>query len=505
MTRSTILAGSLALSAIVTVVLVHRTDAQDGPRPIPANLTSYLVPFRQLYDLEKSFPRWPLPAGERAYESFEGARIKQDVDAITAISRRSRESGAQYWGRIAGSPYDAATRKWIGDRFRQLGATDVKEQSFPLPPQWHPVRWTVSSSANHGPAHEFSSAFPFTNSPGTASGGVELDVAYVGLGRAADFAGRNVRGKAVLIFSTPAPGVRDHSAEWFGALERAKEQGAAAMLVVLGLPGNLTSIMRNPTTVPAFSLGQEDGVYLMDLVDHAAPGAPAKVRLDLDIKTDTGLETATVWATVQGTSDEDIVIIAHHDAFFEGATDNASGMATMLALVEYYAKQPAAARRRTLRFAATPAHHAGDIAARWMHDQRATVFARTALILNIEHTSTMEVYLQGPYLRRSNMVGAKRWAVYGSPALEKLLVHAFDTFGVTTYAEPDANAGGALAAIRNDAPSFMFNDASIYYHTTADTSAVVPMPGLEASARTFASIIDQANRLSRDELAKHKP
>lgn len=505
MTRSTFLAGSLALSAIVTVVLVHRTDAQDGPRPIPGNLTSYLVPFRQLYDLEKSFPRWPLPAGERAYASFDGARIKQDVDAITAISRRSRESGAQYWGRIAGSPYDAATRKWIGDRFRQLGAADVKEQSFPLPPQWHPVRWTVSSSANHGPAHEFSSAFPFTNSPGTASGGVELDVAYVGLGRAADFAGRNVRGKAVLIFSTPAPGVRDHSAEWFGALERAKEQGAAATLVVLGLPGNLTSIMRNPTPVPAFSLGQEDGVYLMDLVDHAGTGTPAKVRLDLDVKMDAGLETATVWATVQGTSDEDIVIIAHHDAFFEGATDNASGMATMLALVEYYAKQPAAARRRTLRFAATPAHHAGDIAARWMHDQRATVFARTALILNIEHTSTMEVYLQGPYLRRSNMVGAKRWAVYGSPALEKLLVHAFDTFGVTTYAEPDANAGGALAAIRNDAPSFMFNDASTYYHTTADTSAVVPMPGLEASARTFASIIDQANRLSRDELAKHKP
>ena len=340
MTRSTILAGSLALSAIVTVVLVHRTDAQDGPRPIPANLTSYLVPFRQLYDLETSFPRWPLPAGERAYASFDGARIKQDVDAITAISRRSRESGAQYWGRIAGSPYDAATRKWIGDRFRQLGAADVKEQSFPLPPQWHPVKWTVSSSVNHGPAHEFSSAFPFTNSPGTASGGVELDVAYVGLGRAADFAGRNVRGKAVLIFSTPAPGVRDHSAEWFGALERAKEQGAAAMLVVLGLPGNLTSIMRDPTTVPAFSLGQEDGVYLMDLVDRAGPGAPAKIRMDLDVKMDTGLETATVWATLQGTSDEDIVIIAHHDAFFEGATDNASGMATMLALVEYYAKQP---------------------------------------------------------------------------------------------------------------------------------------------------------------------
>jgi hypothetical protein len=224
--------------------------------------------------------------------------------------------------------------------------------------------------------------------------------------------------------------------------------------------------------------------------------------LDLDVKMDAGLETATVWATIKGTSDEDVVIIAHHDGFFEGATDNASGMATLLALVEYYAKQPAASRKRTLRFAATPAHHAGEPAVRWMHDQRATVFANTALILNIEHTSTMEVYLHGPYLRRSNLVGAKRWAVYGSTALEKLLVQSFDAFGVTTYAEPDANAGGVLASIRTDAPSFMFNDASTYYHTSADTSAVVPIPGLEASARTFARIIDQANRLSRQELRK---
>ena len=491
----------MALAAIVTVAWVHQPGRAGRPAAIPPNLASYLVPFRQLYDLDKSFPRWPLPAGERAYASFDGARIKQDVDAITAISRRSRESGAQYWGRIAGSPYDAATRKWIGDRFRQLGVTDVKEQSFPLPPQWHPVKWTVSSRADRGPAHEFNSAFPFTNSPSTASGGVGSTSRPSASTRrflpAATSAARCQPSPGA-----PAPGVRSFRR----VVRRArgeKARGRRRYWWCSGLP-KPDDIIRNDD-VPAFSLGQEDGVYLMDLVDHAGPGVPAKVRLDLDVKMDTGLETATVWATVQGTSDEDIVIIAHHDAFFEGATDNASGMATMLALVEYYAKQPAAARRRTLRFAATPAHHAGDVAARWMHDQRATVFARTALILNIEHTSTMEVYLQGPYLRRSNMVGAKRWAVYGSPALEKLLVHAFDTFGVTTYAEPDANAGGALAAIRNDAPSFMFNDASTYYHTTADTSAVVPMPGLEASARTFASIIDQANRLSRDELAKHKP
>ena len=500
MTRSALLAVPFALVVAVTIVSVHRTDAQDGPRPIPPNLTSYLVPFRQLYDLETSFPRWPVPPNARAYASFDGARVRQDVDAITAISRRSRDSGEQYWGRIAGSPSDAETRTWITERFRQLGVSDVREQPFPLPPQWWPTKWSVTQ-AGAGAPHPLASAFPFLDSPATPAGGVELEVAYVGLGRAADFAGRTVRGKAVLVFSTPAPGVRDHSAEWFGAIDRAQQEGAAALLVVLGLPGNPTSIMRSATRVPAFSLGQEDGLALMDAVDRAH-GAPVTVRLGLDVTMRSGLETGMVWATLEGTSDEDIVVIAHHDGYFEGATDNASGMATLLALVEYYAKQPAASRTRTLRFAATPAHHAGDPAARWMHEQRATVFAKTALILNIEHTSTMEVYLHGPYLRRSNMVGAKRWAVYGSHALEQLLVHSFEAFGVTTYAEPDANAGGAMAAIRNDAPSFMFNDASTYYHTSADTSAVVPMPGLEAAARTFASIIDQANRLSRQELAK---
>jgi hypothetical protein len=500
MTRFTLLAGSLALVAAVTALSVHRSDAQDGPRPIPPNLTSYLVPFRQLYDLEKSFPRWPLPESSREYAAFDGVRIKRDVEAVAAISRRSHDSGEQYWGRIAGSQYEAATRKWMADRFRELGISDVREQPVSLSPQWWPSKWSVSQGSS-GQGRSLGSAFPFLNSPGTPSGGVELDVAYVGLGRAADFAGRNVRGKAALIFSTPAPGVRDHSAEWFGAIERAQAEGAAAVLVVLGLPGNLTSIMRSPTRVPAFSLGQEDGASLMDLVDRAGSGT-VKVRIALDVATRSNLSTGTVWATLNGTTDEDIVIIAHTDGYFEGATDNASGMATLLALAEFYAKQPAASRRRTLRFAAIPAHHAGDPAARWMHEQRATMFAKTALILNIEHTSTMEVYLHGPYLRRSNMVGAKRWAVYGSPALEQLLVRAFDTFGVTTYAEPDANAGGAMAAIRNDAPSFMFNDASTYYHTTADTSAVVPAPGLEASARAFASIIDQANELSRQELAK---
>ena len=54
------------------------------------------------------------------------------------------------------------------------------------------------------------------------------------------------------------------------------------------------------------------------------------------------LKDASVWGTLPGATDEEIIVIAHHDSYFEGAFDNASGMATMLGLAEYYAKVPQA-------------------------------------------------------------------------------------------------------------------------------------------------------------------
>ena len=54
---------------------------------------------------------------------------------------------------------------------------------------------------------------------------------WVGLGTAADFRGREVAGKAVMIYSIATPGGRDHSADWSGAVKRADEAGAAIIMV----------------------------------------------------------------------------------------------------------------------------------------------------------------------------------------------------------------------------------------------------------------------------------
>ena len=62
-----------------------------------------------------------------------------------------------------------------------------------------------------------------------------------------------------------------------------------------------------------------------------------------------------------GATDENILVMAHTDAFFEGALDNASGIAMMLEIAGHYAAIPQAQRRRTITFLTTPDHHHGSV------------------------------------------------------------------------------------------------------------------------------------------------
>jgi hypothetical protein len=51
-----------------------------------------------------------LPAGEEAYAGIDGMAMKRRIPEITAISRKSRDDGNQFWGRIAGTAYDRMIR-----------------------------------------------------------------------------------------------------------------------------------------------------------------------------------------------------------------------------------------------------------------------------------------------------------------------------------------------------------------------------------------------------------
>lgn len=490
-TRSTatIAAAAAVAAAVVATVNGQRTGtgAPVGRGPI----TQHAYPLD-----DEHYLRWPLPADQQAYGRIEGAHLKQYVNEITGIARQSRDDGNQYWGRISGTKYDDMAEAWVEAKFKAAGLENVRRQYFDLPPQWFPTKWSVGLNAG-GKLTPLSTARPAARSVATPPSGLEIDAVWVGLGTEADFAGRDVRGKAVVIYSVPTPSVINHSAVFMGALNRAQEKGAAAAVVTLAIPGNFSTEFNNTAEkIPTFSVGIDDGATIREAIERG--GAKLTMALAVDMRP--GLRDATVWGELPGTTDENLIVFAHHDSYFQGALDNASGMATMVGLAEYFAKIPKAQRRRTIRFATTSGHHNGSLGVKWMHDNKDTFLAKTALLLNCEHVSVTQTYYWGANLRRSNQTDARRWWVYGSDKLASLALDAYKTFGVAVYHEMEPNASGDMGQASLDAPSVQMIESPAFYHTDHDTPEVVPASGLEAVGRAYAKLIDSVNQVDRRDL-----
>jgi hypothetical protein len=392
---------------------------------------------------------------------------------------------------------------WVEQKFKAAGLQNVNRQYFTLSPQFFPTNWNLTATGG-GKTVAFSTvrtAGPAT----TPAAGLELDPVWVGLGTESDYLGRDVKGKLVVINSVPTPAVISHSATWNGAMERAAKKGAAAVVINLAIPGTNWQVQLNGGVqgVPTFSIGTDDANTLRTMME----AGPVKMKALLQGETKTGLRDANVWGTLpgNGSSDEDIVIFAHHDAYFEGAVDNASGMSVMVGLAEFFSKIPQAERRRTIKFLTTSGHHAGSTGTNWMHDNRSTFFAKTAVVFNVEHVSATQTYIRGPVVRESNNVTARRWWVYGSDKLASIALNAFKTFGVTLYHDMEDTCCGDSSVIQRDVPNIVIMESPVYYHTDHDSPNIVPDAGLEAAGRAFAKIVDDVNKVERRDLLYQAP
>jgi Peptidase family M28 len=485
----------LFLMAVLSVVAVGQA---------PAARPSAQIPAEPLYKLDDAFLQWQLPAARAAYKSIDGKHIHESVEALTAISRRYRDQGhPQFWGRIIGTQADADTAQWMLDKFKSFGLSDVHLQPFDLPPQWMPQSWSVVARAGDK-SLKLDWAQPAYQTKATPAEGLDLEAVWVGTGSEADFAGRDVKGKAVFIFSMPLPGSWRHTATAEGALRRAEAKGAAAIFAVIALPGNIrTQLYPTGTNVPTFSLGMDDGYAMRDLIGTASP---VRVTIALDVKMVPDQKTATVWGTLPGTTDETVYVLAHRDGWFESGTDNASGVATMVGLAEYFSKIPQARRKRTIVFVGTTGHHnGGNMSGTWLLENREKLFAKTALMINCEHTSTVQTYLLGEDIRQANMYTGMLWYAGGPsrPKLQEIAVKAFHDAGVVTYATPERAApGGEMSRLWPYVPGVQASDYNVFFHSDHETAATVPWTGLEAITRAYAMIVDGVNGLELKDLQR---
>ena len=263
--------------------------------------------------------------------------------------------------------------------------------------------------------------------------------------------------------------------------------------------------------IPAFTIGLHDGEMLEEMIGQ---GRNPTIRLRADVEHVAGLQAGDVYGVLPGTTDENIVIVAHFDAFFQGALDNASGVAGMVALAEYFAAIPQAERTRNIVFAGICCHHGGaglngdPTGSFWMVEARREELDRTALVVNMEHLSQTQTYVASRGSRGyalpdglvySNTVSARRWFTSGTDRFRDIVKQTWRDFGVAIDAAPETRPGGELGAFPAVAPSLHIIDHT-FYHTTMDTPELVPASGLQNTVQAFAKIIDEVDSMEMREI-----
>jgi hypothetical protein len=491
----------LAATAIAGVT-ISAQDPQEGGRggrggrgaPPPNPLGQPLLdPAGHVKD--EAMIHAPLPASEARYADLDGTHMKAILKDFVAISRRNRDAGEVFWGRNVGTSGHAEAQDWTEAYFKKNGLQKIHRQSFDLRPQWMPSKdWSVAFTSG-GRDYTFTSARPAQGMASTPPGGLTLDLVWGGNGTAADLAGRDLKGKAVLIQDILTPGVLNRWINNEGAVQRAIGKGAAAVGIIYGVADNF-ALWEGTRTGPGFNVGFEDGKVLRELLGKEQP---VKVTLKMTSEMKSGLKTASVLGTLPGTTDEEIIVMAHMDAFFDGAIDNGSGMAVMMGLLEHFAKVPAAQRRRNIRFMGSAGHHGGP-GASWLHDAKDTELAKTVLMFNLEHVAAVRTKYWGNKLRMSTAVSPMRWWVYGSKSLLDIALTSFSRFNVGITADMDNGASGEMGTVARDAPSIQVITSPEPKHTEQDGIEWVPANGLEQVARAYARIIDEVNKLDRRQI-----
>ena len=394
---------------------------------------------------------------------------------------------------------------YMASEYGKLGLI-VRRQAVDLPPLWYPTSLTASYATGDRRG-TLLTMFPIDGTKPTPPAGITADAVWVGVGAAPDLIGRDLKGKAVIVYSTFVPGGRSHSASdragIFNADTLVTKAGAAMIINVMAVPGNgqfnPEGAPEGADAVPTLTISQDEGFMLRDML---AAGQRVQLSVTLNIEERANLKTENIYAVLPGVSDEQILVVTHTDGFFQGAMDNASGMATGIDIARHYAALPRAQRPRTMVFLAIPDHHHGE------HGRALVIkthdWGKVALILNVEHTSQTLLYMYNQDVVTANAISARRWYVSGSQTLQQLVKTTLRDFNVSVYTVPERNAGGSLGALTPLAPAFHIID-HVIYHTTLDTPELVPAVGLAYSERAFLKIFDEANRLTKSEIRGTAP
>jgi len=200
-----------ATALVVTIAGVTAQKGEVGPKVEKTYGDGLPRDRDRIVFRDDQYPFWPLTPAQQAYASINGARMKQHVVNLAQVSLRYRDAGHKWWGRLPGTTADKEGMGYMTKEFENLGLK-VEHHPFMLPDDWRPTDFAASYKTADGKTTELNTIFPVSDTKPTGPQGITAEAIWVGIGSGADFIGRDVKGKAVIIYSTFVPGGRSHSA-----------------------------------------------------------------------------------------------------------------------------------------------------------------------------------------------------------------------------------------------------------------------------------------------------
>ena len=518
------LARTLAAAAMVAAIATGPRAQEKGAwfgTPVPPPLSDPRQPVMKYDDVFEPVPFQFAHRPGRFDELLDGAALKRDHKRIVGFSLESLNAGDKVWGRRAATPSFMQTIEWTVNEFRSAGLKNAAVESFAVPAaMWVPQSWKVEVAGD--PAFgagtstvTLQSAFPQPGGATIAGGTLTAPVVFVGRATEADLAGRDLKGKIAVVRVRPEPSLFGSAEQ--GAAARAVERGAVGVINAIEGPGNALYI--DPRfacgKAPCFIVGGQDGWFLEQVIGKAATAGlldRLKISMQLSAEEKSGLTSANGIGFVPGASDKRIIINAHADGYFQGGDDNASGLAVLVGLARYFAKQPQP--KHTLMFVASGGHHGPGNGPSALVAAHPELKSNTLLIVNLEHVAYLDI-VRGK-TRAPNNTGmtwetsvtdaAKAVGVTNeSPLLVDLWSYAPRCFGVATYLSAGPTVSGDLGGYRPlGVPMTQMIQSGTFYHSSGDVFEAVPAEGIERAARFHAFLIEQADRAPEAMIAAGK-
>ncbi|GAB4562310.1 MAG: M28 family metallopeptidase [Anaerolineae bacterium] len=386
-----------------------------------------------------------------------------------------------FGSRFGGTPSEAVAREWLTERFHSLGLKNVHLAPLTFT-AWR--RGACRVRIVEPREVELPSAISLVYSPSTPEGGLQAEVADVGMGTEEEFAaweGR-LKGKIVMASSATPENARVwvHRREKYG---RAVDAGAAGFLFVNHLPGRLapTGSLRagRVAEIPAAGLCLEDGF----MIGRLARQGRTVVEMELHNETFRA-ETAHVIGEVPGSpGDEVIIVAAHYDGhdIAQGAMDDGTGVALVLELARLFT--PLANRlRRTIRFICFAVEELGVLGSTEYVRQQGEALKPVALVLNLDGgvTGGLGGFSVSGFAELIPLF--KRWA-----AEMRLPLSVDETVGTATDAFPFVLQG--IPAVNMRARGRDIRLGRGFGHTAADTLDKVEPRDLHETAMTLARVL----------------